>query len=330
MDAPRSEPPTPRSPALSPGTSTGASPIDVLILTKNEEANLPYALQSVVGWARNVFVVDSGSTDRTRDIAEQFGAVFVPHAWEGYARQKNWALDHLPLTAPWVFILDADEVITPALRGELIAVAGANACPENGFYVNRFFIFLGKRIRHCGYYPSWNLRFFRRGKARYEEREVHEHMVVDGKNGYLRHEMEHHDRRGMEYYIAKHNHYSTLEARELLKIEQNVAEGTLQARFFGGPIERRRWVKHKIWPRLPAKWLFRWIYMYVLKLGFLDGVVGFHFCLFLAAYEHQITLKLAEMRKQGSVPPAAPPVPDRIKMDGSRAADDNSLCEQRP
>jgi glycosyltransferase involved in cell wall biosynthesis len=274
------------------------SSIDVLILTANEEANLPFALQSVMAWARRVFVVDSGSTDRTREIAEKFGAAFVPHAWEGYARQKNWALDQLPLTADWVFILDADEVITDPLRDELAAVARANNCEENGFYINRFFIFLGKRIRHCGYYPSWNLRFFRRGKARYEEREVHEHMVVDGRTGYLRHEMEHNDRRGMEYYIAKHNRYSTLEARELFKIEHNLAQGTMHYRFWGGPIERRRWVKHKVWPRLPGKWAFRWLYMYVLKLGFLDGAVGFHFCLFLASYEHQITLKLKELRQQ--------------------------------
>ena len=272
--------------------------IAVMIPTKDEEANLPFALQSVSGWAKEVFVLDSGSTDATKEIAQRMGATFVHHDWEGYAAQKNWGLDHLPITQPWVFILDADEVVTPELRDELLRVAQADRADENGFYVNRFFIFLGKRIRHCGYYPSWNLRFFRRGKARYEVRAVHEHMIVDGKVGYLRHEMEHNDRRGLEFYIAKHNHYSTLEARELFRIEQEHAHGTMKYSPFGGPIERRRWVKHVIWPRLPAKWFFRWLYMYVLKLGVLDGVVGFHFCLFLASYEHQITLKLAELRRE--------------------------------
>jgi glycosyltransferase involved in cell wall biosynthesis len=274
------------------------APIAILILTKNEQENLPFALASVTPWASQVFVLDSGSTDCTEQIAQQFNATFVAHPWEGYARQKNWALDHLPLTAPWVFILDADEAITPALKDELSALATADNCPQNGFYVNRFFIFLGRRIRHCGYYPSWNLRFFRRGKARYEERDVHEHMVLDGPAGYLKHVMEHNDRRGMEQYIAKHNHYSTLEARELYKIERDLAQRTMHFSFWGGPIQRRRWVKHKIWPRLPAKWFFRWFYMYILKLGFLDGVVGFHFCLFLASYEHQITLKIKELRQQ--------------------------------
>lgn len=283
------------------------APIAVMIPTKNEEVNLPFALASVSDWAQEVFVLDSGSTDRTEAVAREHGATFVYHPWEGYARQKNWGLDNLPITAPWVFILDADESITPELREELTAVATANACPENAFYVNRFFIFLNKRIRHCGYYPSWNLRFFRRGKARYEEREVHEHMVVDGASGYLRHDMEHDDRRGLEHYIAKHNHYSTLEARELFRIEQNVAHGTMKYRLFGGgPIERRRWVKHVVWPRLPARWFFRWLFMYVLKLGFLDGVVGFHFCLFLASYEHQIGLKLRELRAGAATATASP------------------------
>jgi glycosyltransferase involved in cell wall biosynthesis len=282
--------------AIAQSTTGGRAPIAIMIPTKNEEANLPFALASVRDWAAQVFVLDSGSTDRTREITEQYGATIVHHDWAGYARQKNWGLDNLPITMPWVFILDADEVITPELRDELTRVAREDRCPENGFYVNRFFIFLDKRIRHCGFYPSWNLRFFRRGKARYEEREVHEHMVVDGRVGYLRHDMEHNDRRGLADYIAKHNRYSTLEAAEMFKTEQGVADGTFKARFWGGPIERRRWIKHKLWPRLPARWLARFMFMYVFRLGFLDGATGFHFCLFMAAYEHQISLKLKELR----------------------------------
>lgn len=283
------------------------APIAFLIPTLNEEINLPHALASVTGWAQEVFVLDSGSTDSTQGVAEAAGAKFVFHPWEGYARQKNWGLDHLPITCPWVFILDADEAITPPLREELIRIASTDDCKENAFYVNRFFMFLGKRIRHCGYYPSWNLRFFRRGRARYEERDVHEHMVVDGNIGYLKHDMEHNDRRGLEQYIAKHNHYSTLEARELLRIRQETPEGTMKYSFWGGPLERRRWVKHVIWPKLPARWLFRFFFMYFLRAGFLDGVIGFHFCLLLAAYEHQISLKMREAVLADAQTPISPP-----------------------
>ena len=140
-------------------------------------------------------------------------------------------------------------------------------------------------------------RFFRRGKARYEDREVHEHMTVDGAVGYLKHDMEHNDRRGLADYIAKHNKYSTLEAREMFRVERAQASGGIKYSFWGGPIERRRWIKHKLWPKLPARWLFRFFFMYVMRLGVLDGATGFHFCLFMAGYEHQISLKLKELRR---------------------------------
>ena len=188
--------------------------ISVIIPAFNEEKNLPYALKSVMDWADEVHVVDSESTDRTRQVAEEMGAAVTVQPWLGSAWQKNWALDNLDLTADWVFILDADEAILPELRDELLAIASrpADEVEESGFYINRFFVFLGKRIRHCGYYPSWNLRFFKRGRARYEEREVHAHMLVDGPTAYLKGDMEHYDRRGLEVYMAKHNRHSTFEA----------------------------------------------------------------------------------------------------------------------
>jgi hypothetical protein len=124
-------------------------------------------------------------------------------------------------------------------------------------------------------------------------------MIVEGKVGYLKHEMAHHDRRGLEHYIAKHNSYSTLEAQEMLRVEQGLGQGTIRYSFWGGPIERRRWFKHKVWPKLPARWLWRWLYMYILRFGFLDGRVGFHFCLFMASYEHQIALKFMELKAGG-------------------------------
>jgi glycosyltransferase involved in cell wall biosynthesis len=273
------------------------APICVLFTVKNEEINLPYSLASVKDWANEVFVLDSGSTDRTKEIAEQFGATFFFHSWLGYAGQKNWALDNLPITSPWIFILDADEVITPALRDELIRVATEDKCDENAFYVNRYFIFLGKRIRHCGYYPSWNIRFLRKGKGRYEQRQVHEHMIVEGKTGYLKHDMEHYDRRGLFHYIAKHNEYSGLEAAEMHKLLVGSSQSDHGA-LFGPRAERRKWLKTHVFRKLPARWFWRWIYMYFVKLGFLDGVVGFHFCLFISGYEHHVSLKLKELMLQ--------------------------------
>lgn len=277
-------------------------PITFFFTVKNEEINLPYALAAVTDWAQETLVLDSGSNDRTRQITEEYAAKFFYHEWLGYAGQKNWGLDNLPIPTEWVFIIDADEIITPALREELTRIVTENKCPENGFFVNRYFIFLGKRIRHCGYYPSWNIRFFRKGKARYEHREVHEHMIVDGKAGYLAHPMEHYDRRPLEFYISKHNHYSTLEAHEMHRIRLHTSDPVMEP-FFSSPQARRRWIKQRVWPHLPARWAFRFFYMYIWRLGILDGWIGFHFCLFLASYEHQVGLKLFEMGLKQPPPP---------------------------
>ncbi|MHC4965578.1 MAG: glycosyltransferase family 2 protein [Planctomycetota bacterium] len=276
------------------------SNIEVLIPTLNEEVNLPHALRSVVDWADRVHVVDAESTDGTEEIAEAFGASFIAHPWPGYARQKNWALDNLEFKSDWILILDADEAVGQDLRDEMLAIAArpANEVEEAGFFVNRYFIFLGKRIRHCGYYPSWNLRFFKRGRARYEERAVHEHMIAVGPTGYLDGHLEHHDRRGLEAYMAKHNRYSTLEAQEIVRQMGPDAGGTIDAGLRGDPLQRRRWIKRHVYPRLPAKWLFRFLFMYVLRLGFLDGLTGLRFCLFISSYELQISLKIVELLKQ--------------------------------
>lgn len=285
-----------------------------MMITMNESLNVPYSLKALEGWTNRVFLVDSGSTDGTQEIARSFGAEVVHHDWPGYAKQKNWGIDNLPFESEWILIIDADEVVLPELRDELLAVARrAQADAQDvqdaqdekhakeekhaGYYINRYFIFLGKRIRHCGYYPSWNLRFFRRGQARYEEREVHEHMMVDGEIGYLKGHLEHYDRRGLEESMAKHNKYSTLEAREIVRQMREGSDGTLDAKIFGDPLQRRRWIKHYIYPKLPAKWLFRFLFMYVLKLGVLDGVTGFRFCLFISAYELLIHLKIIEIQQ---------------------------------
>ncbi len=280
------------------------SNIEVLIPTLDEEVNLPHTLRSVIGWADRVHIVDAGSTDRTREIAEEFGASFVVHPWPGYARQKNWALDNLEFKSDWILILDADEAVGPQLRDEMLSVAARHAddVRETGFHVNRYLIFLGKRIRHCGYHPSWNLRFIKQGQARYEDRSVHEHMIADGPTGFLEGHLEHHDRRGLEAYMAKHNRYSTLEAQEIVRQTSHDAEGTIDARLRGDPLQRRRWIKRHLYPRLPAKWLFRFLFMYVLRLGFLDGLTGLRFCLFISSYELLVSLKIVELLKQRQTP----------------------------
>ncbi|HNB58789.1 MAG TPA: glycosyltransferase family 2 protein [Phycisphaerales bacterium] len=287
--------------ATTPGGARPRCNVEVMILAHNEAANLPHSLASVIGWADAVYVVDSGSNDGSQEIASRMGAQVVHRPWLGYARQKNWALEHLPFKSDWIFILDADESITPELKDELLAIAGrpAEQAPIAGYYVNRLTFFMGAPIRHAGYYPSYNLRFFRRGKARYEDREVHEHMVVDGPTERLKREMLHEDRRGLEHFIAKHNRYSTLEARELMREQIRRSRGDRATHLERG-IATRRWLKNKVLPRLPFSGVWRFLYMYILRLGILDGLPGFRFCLLLATYDTFISLKLAELRAMGA------------------------------
>jgi glycosyltransferase involved in cell wall biosynthesis len=297
--------------------------VAVVIPAFNEERNIPYALKSVAGWADEVFVVDSESTDATRRIAESFGATVIVQPWLGSARQKNWAIDNLPFQSDWIFILDADEAVLPDLREEILAVSRrpVDDVSEAGFYINRYFVFLGKRIRHCGYYPSWNLRFFKRGHARYEDRAVNAHMVADGPTAYLKGDMEHYDRRGLEVYMAKHNVHSTNEARAIAQYMDQGHEDGIAAKPFGNALERRRWIKHHVYPRLPAKWLFRFLFMYVLRFGFLDGLTGLRFCMFISAYELLVALKIIEIRKQFSpAPPNAAAATDDGSTDTARDA----------
>ena len=299
--------------------------IDVLIITKNEEANIGFCLKALVGWTGQIFVVDSGSTDKTQEIVESYGAQFVPHDWEGFAQQKNWALTNLPFKEDWILIIDADEEITPKLRDELVRLTSKplDEVPEAGFYINRRQWFLGRPLRFC-YYPSWNLRLFKRGTARYEQRRVHEHVLIDGTTGYIKPPMRHWDRRGLHYYLAKHNDYSSLEAQALL--EDGIAsDSSLTPKLFGNPLQRRRWLKRNIYRWLPMPWVFRFVFMYFVRLGFLDGLRGLRFCLFIATYEMLVKIKLLEIAygDQAMDSPIVP-VPDvgRIRAEPSPRFED--------
>jgi glycosyltransferase involved in cell wall biosynthesis len=258
--------------------------LDVLIQTHNEELNLPHTLASV------------------REIAGEFGAVVVQKAWEGYARQKNWALDNLPFESPWILILDADESVTPELRDEILEVISrpVQNVPQAAFYLNRVTVFMGREIHHCAYFPAWNIRLFKRGLARYEERNVHEHMIVQGTTSHLRRLLRHEDRRGLEHFIAKHNRYSTLEAMEIYRHRERWPG---LWRFFNDRVARRRYIKYCVAPKLALPWFFRFVYMYFLRGGILDRRPGLTLCLFISTYELFIRAKFNELVRTGGMEP---------------------------
>lgn len=279
---------------------TAKVPVSVLVPTLNEELNLPGCLDSLA-FADDVFVLDSLSTDRTVEIAEAHGGQVVQHAFEGYSRQKNWAISQLPFKHAWLLIVDADERVPPPLQDEIRDVIAHDGDGYDGFYLNRRFIFLGRWIRHAGWYPSWNLRLFRRGRGAYDQRDVHEHLILDGRAGYLRNDLLHDDQRDLEAYVARHNRYSSLEAAARLKVEQNASDrARLPLRLLASPVQRKRLLRERVWPRIPAKPLALFIYMYLVRQGFRDGSAGLALCLFHAWQELMVGLKLGELRRLSS------------------------------
>jgi len=183
--------------------------LSIVIITLNEEANLARTLASVA-WADEIIVLDSGSTDRTREVAESFHAKFHQEEWKGFAAQKNSAL--AKATGDWILSLDADEEVEPALADEIRSVLAANPSVA-GFWVPRKNFFLGRWIRHGGYYPDPKLRLFRRGSGQYETRPVHEDMKLDGTTARLQSHLLHHAYPTLDSYIEHMNRYSSLGAQ---------------------------------------------------------------------------------------------------------------------
>ncbi|MBA3848444.1 MAG: glycosyltransferase [Opitutus sp.] len=278
------------------------APISVLIPARNEAANLAACLASVA-FCDEVVVVDSGSADATRAIAEQAGARVVDFRWDGrLPKKKNWALANLPWKHDWVFIIDADERATPEMAAAMRAIAADPQPPHAGYYVNRRFRFLDGWLNHCGYFPSWNLRFFRHRLGRYEraaggdtgsgDNEVHEHVVLQGAAGYLPGVMEHHAFPDIATWVEKHNRYANWEAR------QQVEAGSSSSPASPDPgLVRKRRLRRLAW-RLPFRPTLRFLYHYVWRAGFLDGYRGFVFCRLMGWYEFLCATKAAELRRK--------------------------------
>jgi len=271
--------------------------VSVLVPVKNEAANITACLESL-RWADEVFVVDSQSGDDTVLRAQAAGARVEQFRYQGGPKKKNWSLENLPFRNDWVLIVDADERVPPELAAEILASVGSDGM--DGYYLNRRLIFSGRWIRHCGWYPSWNLRLFRHRLGRYEtvsvdapltgDNEVHEHVVLNGRAGYLRHDLVHHDYKSLFHFLERHNRYSDWDSAVYLELRR---QPILYDEPLDGPVRRKRILK-RIWVRLPFRPLLRFLYMFVLRLGFLDGAAGWRFCLLAAMHEYHIGLKMKE------------------------------------
>jgi glycosyltransferase involved in cell wall biosynthesis len=272
--------------------------VSVLIPVKNEEANLPRCL-AALSWADEIFVVDSQSTDRTREIAEAAGARVVQFHFNGtWPKKKNWALENLPFAHEWVLIVDADEVMPREAEAEIREAISRGDFA--GFWINRRFVFASQPLRHA-YFPNWNLRLFRHALGRFEkitdadtrsgDNEVHEHVVVRGATARLRCVMEHHSFPDVATFVEKHNRYSNWEAR--VAVERARGYASLQDSRVGWRRRLRNFSR-----ALPCRPLLRFLYVFVWQRGFLDGRAGFYFARLHAIYEELTVMKTWELRKK--------------------------------
>ena len=290
-----------------PTTPVEKVPLSVLILTRNEEANLSECLESV-SWAAEAFVVDSLSTDHTVEIARRHDAQVYSHAFEGYARQREWALENLPFAHDWILMLDADERVPAPLAEEITRVVRRNDNATAGFYLAYRFFFQGRWLKHGGLYPTWLLRLFRRGHAHIERRGVNEHIILEGEAGRLTGRFDHIDRRPLSDWIAKHNRYADLEAEDYLHEKSQRYDRSIPASLWGSQAERKRWIKLRVWNRLPIRLrpFLLFFRNYLITGGFLDGRAGFTYhVLWSFWYPFLIGAKIAE-RQQAALGQAVP------------------------
>jgi glycosyltransferase involved in cell wall biosynthesis len=289
--------------ATKPRALSPVLPVTVIVPVRNEARNLPRCLEAVAG-VGEVYVIDSQSTDDTIAIAQAYGAKVVQfHYAGGWPKKRQWAMDTLPLAYDWILLLDADEVLTPDLATE---IQRALQNPEaDGYFIRLQLLFLGKVLRH-GDASFWKLSLFRKGRGRFECRlkdqdasmadiEIHEHVVVDGQTASLRNALIHHNVESLSRYILKHNEYSNWEARVLARQGSDPAE--MSATLFGTQAQRRRWLKRHLY-RLPGSPVLLFLYRYIFRLGFFDGVPGLIYCSFQAVQMFHSKAKIYELKSE--------------------------------
>jgi glycosyltransferase involved in cell wall biosynthesis len=254
------------------------SALSAIIITKNEERNIRECLSSV-RWVDEVVVVDGGSTDKTVEVAKDMGAKVFIRSWEGYGAAKIFALAQC--SGNWILWLDADERVTKELAEEIQHLVRQEDSDYAGYEASRKAYFLGRWIKHCGWYPGFVIRLFRREAGKFTENKVHERLEVNGKVGRLRSDLLHYTDPNLFHYFEKFNRYTSLAAEELAQ----------QGQKFG-------------LTQLIVRPIWQFLKMYVVQRGFLDGFHGFILCVLSSSYVFTKYAKLWELssdRKRSSI-----------------------------
>ena len=277
-------------------------PITVIIPTKNEEANIDQCLKSI-SWAKKIYVVDSNSSDETCQISEDFGAEVVQFEYKGrWPKKKNWAINNLKIDTDWIFILDADERVSVNLKNEIQTAIQSNT--HVGYYVRWKFIFLGNWMKYS-WSHGWMLRIFKKGYGDYEDlgmgseggwdNEVHENIIVQGTSSRLKASLLHETNQDLSFWIEKQNSFSTWNAYRRFDQIKNKKIG-IKALFSNDPLLKRKAMK-ALFIKMPFRPLIVFMYLYIFRLGFLDGRSGFYFCILRSIHEFNISAKMFEIKR---------------------------------
>jgi glycosyltransferase involved in cell wall biosynthesis len=276
-------------------------PVTVIIPVRNEAQNLARCLHALRDFSE-VYVIDSQSTDETAEIARTFGAKVVQFRYRGgWPKKRQWAMDTLPIANDWILLLDADELLSSAVVEEIRSAIQNPAV--DGYFVQLQTWFLGRLLLH-GDVSLWKMSLFRRAKGRYECRlreqddsmadmEVHEHVVVEGATSKLRNPLIHQNVASLSRYISKHDEYSNWECRVLL---HPASDKELPPSLFGSQAQRRRWLKRTLFA-MPGSPMLLFLYRYLFRLGFLDGVPGLIYSGFQAVQMFHTKAKIYELKQ---------------------------------
>jgi glycosyltransferase involved in cell wall biosynthesis len=275
----------------------GSVPVSVVVLTLNEEPNIRRCLASV-GWADQVVVMDSGSTDGTVAAAKSMRAEVVEQPWLGFSAQRDYALRMPLIRHDWVYFVDADEWVSPQLAAEIAAELADPHCA--GFTHRLRLVFMGTWIRHCGWYTgSWRLRLTDRRHTRYDGNLVGERPCVTGRIRRLDNDIVDEDRKGLSAWLHKHVRYAELEAQRR-RSDVGLGERLRLLREGGSSAPLARVIlKELVFPGVPAKPVALFLFMYIARLGFLDGLAGLRFCLYHGWFELGVSSLQAEARRRG-------------------------------
>ncbi len=258
-------------------------PLTVVILTYNEQSDLPGCLDSLLGVTDDIIVLDSFSTDGTHAVATERGIPVFTHHFSGFGDQRNWAIDHLPHKYSWVLHLDADERLTDAFIDELENVL-SRAPEESGFYIPSKLMLGITWLRYSGGYPVYQVRLFHRGRLRFVNHGHGQREVAQGRIGYFKEPYLHFAfTKGLTNWFEKHARYAAAESAEATAVSVSLSS-TIRAIAAGSPVERRRGVKQLCY-YVPFRGLFRQFYMLIVKRGLLDGKAGIVYARMMAIYE---------------------------------------------